>query len=78
MDFTICLYTIQRIKKAVDFYIHLNTYFYIKLKYFFSAIDTWKTIFHDRLTTGTNKKCRVTSHRTCRFFIRTLTIFMNE
>ena len=48
------VYRLQRIKNANNFYIHVNTYFYIELKYFSSAIDTWKLIFHDRLTTCTN------------------------
>ena len=36
----ICLHTIQRIKNAIVFCIHVNTYFYIELEYSFSAIDT--------------------------------------
>ena len=39
---------------AIEFYVYVNTYFDIELKYFSSAIDTWKTIFHYRLTTGTD------------------------
>ena len=58
----------------MEFYIHVNTYFYIELKYFFS-IYTEKQVLTivSRLVQMT--KCEATRHGTRRFFIGTLAIF---
>ena len=79
IDFTICLYTIQWMQNAINFYIHVNTFFYIEIKKNSSAIHTWEIIFHDRLTTGTNDETWMhRSWHTPLFFISTLVIFMYQ